>query len=220
MVDEATPLLRSRATPAGSNGGDETSPLRAMVAHLVLETTAECIWLIDAKARTTFVNRRLADLLGYSEEEMLGQSVFTFVDPARWPVTERNLRERALGVEDRQEVELVRKNGSRVWILGSANPVYDRNGEYAGALALLGDLTTQKEREEELRSEISVLRRRLEQLRRPLAVAPPSPYREPFRTAIVLATCGTLVATIAALTLGGMVRALMGGETPAGDSTF
>ena len=48
--------------------------LRRIVADLVLETTAEGIWLIDTEARTTFVNRRLADLLGYSEEEMLGKA--------------------------------------------------------------------------------------------------------------------------------------------------
>ncbi|HEY4187423.1 MAG TPA: PAS domain-containing protein [Polyangia bacterium] len=203
MTDETHPQLGREAAKA----------LRAKVADLVLETTAECIWLIDAEARTTFVNRRLADLLGYTEEEMIGQPVFAFVDPTRWPATERNLHQRALGVEDRQELQLVRKDGTRIWILGSANPLFDRDGEYAGALALLGDLTAQKEREERLRSEISALRERLAEARRPVAVEPPSPYREPFRTAIVLGVCGTLVAGVAALTLGGVVRGLLAGST-------
>src|SRR4051812_39481295 len=44
--------------------------LRRLVASLVLENAAEGIWLIDADARTTFVNSRIADLLGYTEEEM------------------------------------------------------------------------------------------------------------------------------------------------------
>jgi PAS domain S-box-containing protein len=218
MVDDAIPKLRSRAIPADSAGrGSAAGQLRAMVADLVLETTAECIWLIDKEARTTFVNRRLADLLGYSEDEMIGKPVLAFIDPARWPVTERNLQQRALGVEDRVELDLVRKDGSRVWILGSANPVFDRNGEYAGALALLGDLTTQKERERLLRAEVSNLRRRLDDKDRSAPVDERSPYREPFRTAIVLATYGTLFASIAILTAGAVVGALLHGSEPAGD---
>ena len=188
-----------------------------MVADLVLETTAECIWLIDKEARTTFVNRRLAELLGYSEDEMVGKPVLAFIDPARWPVTERNLQQRALGIEGRVELELVRRDGSRVWILGSANPVFDRNGEYAGALALLGDLTAQKEREGLLRAEVSDLRGRLDERKRPTPVEEPSPYREPFRTAILLATYGTLFASIAILTVGAVASSLFQGPNPPED---
>ena len=187
-----------------------------MVADLVLETTAEGIWLIDAQARTTFVNRRLADLLGYSEEEMIGEPIFSFIDRARWPVAERNLQQRALGIEERQEVQLLRKDGSSVWVLGSANPVFDRNGAYVGSLALLGDLTPQKDREHRLRAQLDDLREPPAARRPvpPVPVASPAPYREPFRTAIVVATYGTLLASIAILTTGAVVGALLGSKPP------
>lgn len=55
-------------------------------------------------------------------------------------------------------MELIRKDGTRIWIIGSANPVFDRNGEYAGALALLGDLSPQKERERLLQKQMDDLR--------------------------------------------------------------
>ena len=103
----------------------------------------------------------MASLLGYTVEEMIGRPIFDFLDRARWQVAEQNLRRRKLGIEDRQELELIRKDGTRVWIIGSANPVFDRNGEYAGALALLGDLSPQKERERLLQKQIEDLRAQL-----------------------------------------------------------
>jgi PAS domain S-box-containing protein len=223
MVDDDTPELRPnelrpRSLDARSAAGGPTpvsETLRRMVADLVLETTAEGIWLIDGDARTTFVNPRLARLLGYTVEEMLGEPIFTFIDRERWPVAERNLKQRELGIEDRQEVQLVRKDGTRVWVLGSANPVFDRNGEYAGALAIIGDLTLQKDREHHLEAQLDDLRNRpAAQPRRPVFVAPPEvPYREPFRTAIVVATYGALLATIALVTTGAVVGTLFGAKS-------
>ena len=185
--------------------------LRRIVADLVLETTADGIWVIDTEARTTFVNRRLADLLGYSEGEMLGSSIFSFIDRARWPAAQRNLRRRALGIEDRQEVKLLRKDGSTVWVLGSANPVFDGNGEYVGSLALLADLSAQKDREHRLQAQLDDLRERSTVRSGVPAVqqAPPEPYREPFRTAVVVAAYGTLLASIAVLTTGAFFGALL-----------
>jgi PAS domain-containing protein len=145
---------------------------------------------------------------------MIGMPVFTFLEPERRPTAERHLEQRALGVEDRQEVQLVRKDGTRIWVLGSANPIFDANGDYAGALGVLGDLTPQKRTEQRLRAELDVLERRLAALsRRPARARRPEPpprYREPFRSAIVLAACGTFVATVAMLTASAVVGSLFG----------
>jgi hypothetical protein len=46
--------------------------------------------------------------------------------------------------------------------------------------------------------------------------AEPVPYREPFRTAIVLATCGAFVATVAILTAGSVATRLLGLDAPSG----
>ena len=195
-----------------TEGGPLSENLRRMVADLVLDTTAEGIWLINADARTTFVNRRIAELLGYTEDEMLGRPIFDFLDRQRWPIAEHNLQQRALGVEERQEVQLVRKDGTLLWVLASANPVFDAAGNYAGALALLGDLSPQKEKEDLLRAQIDVLRSRLASSRSSgpaVSAAEPPGYREPFRTAIVLGVLGTFVATVGLVTVGGL------GEQPA-----
>jgi PAS domain S-box-containing protein len=39
----------------------------------IVETSAEGIWIIDAQSRTAYVNRRMADLLGTTAQDMLGR---------------------------------------------------------------------------------------------------------------------------------------------------
>lgn len=215
------PLTSSVEAPAPEPDA-RSAALRRMVAQLVLDTTTEGIWLIDAQARTTFVNRHTAELLGYTEDEMIGQKIFAFMDEARKPIAEQNLQRRQRGIEERQAVKLLRKDGTTVWVLGSTNPVYDRQGRYAGALALLGDLTQQKETEQRLRDRIEALRGRLlaltlERAGAPRVTAEETPaFREPFRSAIVLGICGTVLASVALLTVGGVIQTVLRPGAPAG----
>lgn len=222
--DEDGDLERLTSEP-GSDGAEldsRSAALRRMVAQLVLETTTEGIWLIDAQARTTFVNRHAAHLLGYTEEEMLGRHIFDFMSEARRAIAQQNLMRRQRGVEDRQEVELRRKGGSPIWVIGSMNPVYDRNGRYAGALALLGDLSIQKQREGRLRSQIDELTARLSSKTQHWARAQGNVVskdrgervplaREVIRSASVVATCGAFLGVVGLLTALGVVKAARGG---------
>jgi PAS domain S-box-containing protein len=221
--DDDIEPLRSTVAARAVDPHDRSSALRRMVAELVLETTNEGIWLIDAQARTTFVNRAAAELLGYTEEEMIGRHIFEFMDEDRRPIAQGNLMKRQRGVEERQEVELRRKDGTRIWVLGSANPVYDRNGRYAGALAVLGDLTHQKRTEAELRARIEELASQPQPQAQPQAPASEAPQhtsllREGLRTVSLLAAGGTYVSAVGLLTVAAVVGSLFGVDKPPPES--
>src|SRR5204863_177961 len=50
----------------------------------IVETAYEGVWLLDAEARTLFVNQRATELLGYANGEMLGRGLIEFMDePSR-----------------------------------------------------------------------------------------------------------------------------------------
>ena len=46
----------------------------------IVESSRDGMWVFDADGRTLFANRRLAELLGRSVEEMAGTRVHDFLD--------------------------------------------------------------------------------------------------------------------------------------------
>ncbi len=153
-----SPDAKVPASPIGA-------ALRKAVADLVLETTSEGVWLVDTDSRTSFANERMATLLGYSVEEMLGADVFAFMDEEGRCICQKNLERRRNGIKEQHEFKFIRKDGAPVWTLLANNPVYDRTGRYAGALAMVLDLTDQKEREERLSARVKDLERQASEAR-------------------------------------------------------
>jgi len=120
----------------------------------IVQTAQEGIWQIDAANCTTFVNARLAEMLGYTIEEMLGKSLFTFMDEA-WRNTamgdDGNGNGRFPERAEQHDLKFRRKDGSELWALISTNAILNDQGQYAGALAMVADITDRKRMEESLR---------------------------------------------------------------------
>ena len=118
----------------------------------IVDTAREGIWVIDAQSRTTFANRALEEMLGYGPGELLGRSVLDFVDAETRARTEEGLERRRRGVAELQEQKYQHKDGSVVWVLMEASPMTDDAGMYAGALAMVTNVTDRKRAEEALRA--------------------------------------------------------------------
>lgn len=111
----------------------------------IVHSAEEGIWEIDASARTSFVNPKMAALLGYSIEEMLEQPLVAFMDDEGRSLLERNIARRQQGVAERHEFKFIRKNGSEMWATLATNPIFDADGSYLGALALVSDITERRQ---------------------------------------------------------------------------
>ena len=59
--------------------------------------TAEGMWTTDAVGVATFVNRRLADLLGYEMQAMLGRPLDAFLDDEGRALMAKNIENRRQG---------------------------------------------------------------------------------------------------------------------------
>lgn len=117
----------------------------------IIETTQEGVWSIDAEGRTNYVNPRLTEMLGYSAEEMVGRSLFDFIDEDAKPEAEQRLARRRQGDRETHEFRLRRKDGTPLWTLISASPIQDENGAFQGAVAMITDITLRKAAEDGLR---------------------------------------------------------------------
>ena len=111
----------------------------------IVETMQEGVWTIDTEARTTYVNRRMEEMLGYDPGEMDGRSIYEFMDTHFRPQAEGRMQERRRGARYVHEFSLRRKDGKAVWVLVNASPLQDQTGAIAGTLGMFADITALKE---------------------------------------------------------------------------
>ena len=110
----------------------------------IVETANEGIWLIDPQARTTYVNSQMAQMLGYSVEQMLGCSYFEFIYESDRAAAEHRIEQRKQGFKDQSEFRLRRRDGSLIWIFSCTSPIFDDNGKFSGVLAMVTDVSDRK----------------------------------------------------------------------------
>jgi PAS domain S-box-containing protein len=103
----------------------------------IVETAAEGVWLLDADDITSYVNQRMADMLGYSREEMMGRHVLEFVVASAQADTAARLKRHRMAGGEQFERILRRKNGTDLPVFASTSPVRGPSGEYEGALAMV-----------------------------------------------------------------------------------
>ncbi len=127
-----------------------------------VETANEGIWVLDAENRTSYVNEKMANMLGYSEEEMKGQLLFKFMGEEEKLLAEANLERGHRGISENLDFRFKKKNGEDLWTIVSTTPIFDSEGNYKGALGMIIDITERKKAGEELRHIHQVYRATIE----------------------------------------------------------
>jgi diguanylate cyclase (GGDEF)-like protein/PAS domain S-box-containing protein len=117
----------------------------------IFETAFEGVWVIDIDNRTTFLNPRMAEMLGYAPGEMLGRPVFDFMDADAQAAFTANRDWRQQGRQPEHEFRFRRKDGSELWVLLESSPDVDAQGNYRGSLAMVTDVTERRRAQEALR---------------------------------------------------------------------
>jgi two-component system, cell cycle sensor histidine kinase and response regulator CckA len=117
----------------------------------IVDTAYEGVWLLDSDARTLFVNQRTAEMLGHPAGEMLGRSLFDFMDDDSRARAQSDFLTRLRNAREQQEFRFRRKDGSTFWALLSGSPVREDKRTLVGALAMLTDITDLKSAERALR---------------------------------------------------------------------
>ncbi len=125
----------------------------------IVETSLDGIWVIDAQGRTLYANRRIADLLGRSPDELEHLTAFDALDEVGRAQFAEHLRELAHGGSHDSEVEClwVRKDGSELWVLVQESSLYDEQGNLQGYLHRVTDYSERRRLFEELRSSREML---------------------------------------------------------------
>ncbi|MEH1931124.1 hybrid sensor histidine kinase/response regulator [Nostoc sp.] len=115
----------------------------------IVDTSYEGIWMIDEETQTEYVNHRLSQMLGYPAEEILGRSLFDFMDQADGIAAQEKLEWLKGEGSDLKEGRLRCKDGSYIWTLISARAIFGEQNQFLGAIAMLTDITDRKRTESE-----------------------------------------------------------------------
>ncbi len=116
----------------------------------IVETAEEGVWLLDAEGNTRFVNRRMAEMLGYSIEELMNKPLFAFINEESKVIAKVKLASRRQGLRERYDLKFRRKDGADLWAIVATTPLYDKDSNYAGAFGMITDITERKKIEERL----------------------------------------------------------------------
>jgi len=124
----------------------------------LIESAQEGIWTLDENNVTNFVNKKICEILEYSPEEMMGKDLLHFVDINDHAEIEECIERRKRGAKENLHIRYVTKSGKYVWTSINANPIFDENGVYKGALAMVTDITEQRQSQQLLKESEANLR--------------------------------------------------------------
>ncbi len=116
----------------------------------ILVTANEGFWMIDNEAKVLHANDAMCAILGRPREEIMGRTIFDFLDDENRELLRKQLRLREAGKASNYEMALVRPDGSQVPCLVSGTPLFDGDGNRIGSFALYTDITERKRMEYEL----------------------------------------------------------------------
>jgi PAS domain S-box-containing protein len=120
----------------------------------MIETASEGIWIIDNDNYTTFVNDKMAQMLGYTSQEMLGMPLWEFMNEEEKAKARNNVDRRRRGIAEKHDFKLRRRDGSDLWTLISTTPLLDDCDNYLGALAMVSDISDRLKAEAKIQASL------------------------------------------------------------------
>jgi PAS domain S-box-containing protein len=118
----------------------------------LLGTTREGFWHIDIEGNTVDVNPAMCTLLDRPREEIIGRSVYDFVDETNRQIFFDEIELRKHGKSGPYEVALIRADSSQIACMNNATPIKDENGVRTGSIGLWTDISEIKKTLSELQN--------------------------------------------------------------------
>ena len=122
------------------------------------KTANEGILILDGENKTIYANPKLAEMLGYSPEVMVGMSYFQFMPKEGRINAEINLKRLRQGKSRQHDIKFLRKDGGDLWAILSTSPILDDEGHYEGMLGMVTDITARIRAEDAGRELLEELR--------------------------------------------------------------
>jgi PAS domain S-box-containing protein len=120
--------------------------------RMLMDVMNEGVGIQDERGIITYVNERHARMLGYSRSELIGRPLSSLYAGKGKEALQEQMARRRSGEQTAYEVELLRKDGSKIPVIVSATPLFDDRGEFKGSIGAVTDITVRKRMEEEIKT--------------------------------------------------------------------
>ncbi len=120
----------------------------------LVENLEDGIWAIDKDNNTSFVNPKMAEMLDYTRDEMLGINILSFIDKKDYKYAKNIFVKIKSGKKEQKELLFIKKDSTKIYLTMEISPIYDIKKKYIGALAGIKDATFAKNIENSLKKNI------------------------------------------------------------------
>ncbi|MFW9904766.1 MAG: PAS domain S-box protein [Candidatus Thorarchaeota archaeon] len=151
--------------------------------QMLVESLKESVLLEDARGFISFANPRAREMLGYTEEALLGCHWSTLVPEEEFQKVKHESVKRKRGITSSYEAKLLTKNKQKIPVNISATPIFSHSGAFDGVLSVVTDISQQKKFQHlqerfiattshELRTPVTVLKGYIDFLRKAPELSP------------------------------------------------
>jgi len=119
--------------------------------RMLVENAHDGVWAVDENDNTIFVNKRISKMLGYTKNEMIGKSLYEFLDDPMIELINSYRERRERGLKDTYNLEFIKKDGGKIYTNIRATAILGENREFKGSFAYITDITDRKITEQHLK---------------------------------------------------------------------
>ncbi|MFA6002131.1 MAG: PAS domain S-box protein [Thermoleophilia bacterium] len=109
----------------------------------MLNSMDEAAYSCDVDRNLTFVNPAAEKLTGYKVDELLGMNIYKLIADDQKDILQDMIVRRKSGLVDRYELDLIKKDGTRITISQAVSPLI-HDGAMTGIVGVASDVTQEK----------------------------------------------------------------------------
>ncbi|MFZ4520267.1 MAG: PAS domain S-box protein [Bacteroidales bacterium] len=117
----------------------------------LVENSGEGFGMVDTDEKFTFVNPAACEIFGLPAQELVGKGLDEFLDPHSVDEIKHQTSLRKEGMKSMYELEIIRLDGERRWIIVTATPQHNTEGKFTGTFGIFRDITQRKLAETKVR---------------------------------------------------------------------
>ncbi len=118
----------------------------------IVDVANEGIWKLDVFGETTFTNKSVTSIIGYSADQLASTHIWDYIEPECLDSFKEAWTSVLSFKQEQVDCAFRCKDDRKIWAYISLSPIADSDGQMSGILALVTDVTRRHEIEDKLKA--------------------------------------------------------------------